>query len=62
MKNTLLAFVLGMAGLAAAQQPAAPAQPAGTQPLPNLLPRRPHRLKPRSRRKKSKILPNTTPM
>ena len=32
MKNTLLAFVLGMAGLAAAQQPAAPAQPAGTQP------------------------------
>jgi hypothetical protein len=32
MKNTLVAFVLGMAGLAAAQQPATLAQPAGTQP------------------------------
>ena len=32
MKNTLVAIVLGMAGLAAAQQPATPAQPAGKQP------------------------------
>lgn len=32
MKKTLVAIVLGMAGLAAAQQPATPSQPAGSQP------------------------------
>src|SRR6202158_234770 len=30
MKNTLVAIVLGMAGLAAAQQPATPTQPAAS--------------------------------
>src|ERR1044071_1919821 len=32
MKNTLVAIVLGMAGLAAAQQPAKPSQTAAPQP------------------------------
>jgi hypothetical protein len=32
MKNTLVAIVLGMAGLAAAMQPPAPSQPAAQQP------------------------------